>query len=144
MASPQTYKNHRQFVPPFHIGVLLSLLVNFGWASYRLVQNVSVDNAVSLLLAATLILLALFARAFPIRAQDRLIRLEMRLRMKDVLPMELQPRIKDFTTGQLVALRFASDAELPGLAATVLKDGIVNQNTIKKMIQDWQPDTLRV
>jgi hypothetical protein len=83
------------------------------------------------------------ARVFALTVQDRVIRLEMRLRMKDVLPADLQPRILEFTPGQLVALRFASDGELPDLARAVLKDGIKDKKTIKQMITHWQADELR-
>jgi hypothetical protein len=143
MADAQNFDNHRRFIPLFHIGVLLSLTVNFAWAVSRLGSHLSVDNAVSVLLATALFLLAFYARSFPLKVQDRVIRLEMHLRMVEALPVEMHARIKDFTPGQLVALRFATDAELPALAAAVLKDDIRDQNTIKKMIKNWHPDTLR-
>jgi len=67
----------------------------------------------------------------------------MRLRMQQLLPQELRPRIPDFTVDQLVALRFASDAELPGLCRKVLDGKIADRKAIKKMIQNWQPDLVR-
>jgi hypothetical protein len=143
MPPPQSYANHRQFVPLFH-GVLgLILFLNLGWSIYRLFHLPSIDTAVSMLLAFGLILLGFFARAFAMRVQDRVIRLEMRLRLNELLPSELRPQIHTLTPGQLVALRFASDEELPALAAAVMKDGVADQNTIKKMIKQWRPDTLR-
>jgi hypothetical protein len=75
--------------------------------------------------------------------QDRVIRLEMHLRLKQLLPAELQPRIQEFTVGQLVSLRFASDAELPDLARKVLDEKLSDRKTIKKLIRNWQPDFLR-
>ena len=75
--------------------------------------------------------------------QDRVIRLEMHLRLQRLLPADLQPSIPSLTAGQLVALRFASDAELPGLVRKVLDDKIGDRKAIKQMIQNWQPDNLR-
>jgi hypothetical protein len=144
MSEPQSFANHGRTVPMYHGVLFLILLINFGWAVYRLVTMPGGESAVGVILAFGLFILAFVARAFPLAAQDRVIRLEMRLRMKEVLPAELQPRINDFTPGQLIALRFASDSELPALAATVLKDGIADKKTIKQMIKHWQADTMRV
>jgi hypothetical protein len=141
--APQTYKTHRVVVPMYHYVLFLILLVNFIWAVVQLWREPGAATSVSLLLAFGLIVLALFARVFALKVQDRVIRLEMRLRLRELLPSDLQGHIRDFTIDQLVALRFASDAELPGLAATVLRDGITNRDAIKKMIRDWQADELR-
>ncbi len=78
-----------------------------------------------------------------LKVQDRVIRLEERLRYQRLLPTDLQSRIDDFTVNQLVSLRFASDAELPGLARKVLDDKINDRKTIKQMIKVWKPDYLR-
>jgi hypothetical protein len=85
----------------------------------------------------------LFARVFALTVQDRVIRLEMRLRMRELLPADLQPRINEFTHKQLVAMRFASDAELPALARTVLDERLTDGTAIKRLVRDWQADTLR-
>ena len=91
-----------------------------------------------------LIIVASFARVFALGAQDRVIRLEMRLRMRELLPDDLQGRINDFTPTQMVGLRFASDAELPALARKVLDENIVKATPIKQAVKDWQPDLHRV
>jgi hypothetical protein len=91
----------------------------------------SFGGASGILTAAALIVLAFYARAFALTAQDRVIRLEMRQRLRELLPASLQPRINDFSRSQLVALRFASDAELPDLAAKVLTDGIQDKKTVR-------------
>ena len=83
------------------------------------------------------------ARHFALRVQDRVIRLEMRLRLAQLLPADLRPRINELTPKQLVALRFASDEELPDLVRTVLVDRITDGRAIKKMIRNWQGDYLR-
>jgi len=101
-------------------------------------------TVVSLLVAIALVLLALTARMFALTVQDRVIRLEMRLRLQQVLPQELRPRIPEFTLNQLVSLRFASDEELPELARKVLDEKLNDRKAIKKLIRNWQPDYLRV
>lgn len=139
----QSYENHRKFVPAFHIWLFLMLLVVLGWNGYRLVTAPSMDTVVGVVLAIALVMTAFFARFFALKVQDRVIRLEMRLRMLELLPDELQRRVHEFTPSQLVAMRFASDEELPSLAAAVLKDNITNQDAIKKLIQTWNADHLR-
>jgi hypothetical protein len=65
------------------------------------------------------------------------------LRLQGILPPDLLPRIPEFEVAQLIALRFASDAELPGLARKVLDEKMTDRKAIKKMVKDWQPDLLR-
>jgi len=139
----QSFENHVKWVPAFHFFVLPVFLLNIFWSIYRLVRGFSAESAVSLVLALAFFVLAFYARIFALAVQDRLIRLEMRLRMQQLLPQELRPRIPDFTVDQLVALRFASDAELHGLCRKVLDGKIADRKAIKKMIQNWQPDLVR-
>jgi hypothetical protein len=119
------------------------LLLNLGWSLFRLFQAFSVETVVGVLLAFGLILLFFFARVFALRVQDRVICLEMRLRMERLLPPDMQPRILEFTPGQLIALRFAGDGELPDLARRVLVEKIEDRTAIKKLIRQWKPDNLR-
>ena len=84
------------------------------------------------------------ARVYAVTVQDRVVRLEMRLRLREVLPQDLAGRASEFTLGQLIGLRFASDAELPELARKVLQENITDGTTIKKLVKDWQPDFQRV
>jgi hypothetical protein len=139
----QNYGNHRRFVPAYHFVAGPIFLLNLGWSIYGLVKNPSASTIIATLLAVALILLFLFARMFANTVQDRVIRLEERLRMAALLPTELQPRIPEFTRDQLVGLRFASDAELPALCRRVLDEKIANRDAIKKLVKDWRPDTLR-
>ena len=90
------------------------------------------------------ILSAVMTRGYSTKLQDRIIRLEMRLRLREVLPDELAADVMDFTLSQLIALRFASDDELPELARKVLDENITKGSDIKKMIRDWQADWHRV
>jgi hypothetical protein len=139
----QNFKNHAKFVPAFHFFAGPVLMVNFVWSTVRVIRHLSPENVLAAFVAAALLTLAFLARIFALTVQDRVIRLEMRLRMMEVLPMDLKPRIPEFTVGQLVSLRFAGDAELPALARRVLDEKLTDRATIKKMVQNWQPDTLR-
>ena len=140
----QNFSNHTRVVPPFHYVALPILLVNFVWAVRGLFDGITFDVSLDVLVAVALIIVALFARVFALKAQDRVIRLEMRLRMRELLPDDRQGRINDFTPTQMVSLRFAGDAELPELARKVLDENITKTTSIKKMITDWQGDYFRV
>jgi hypothetical protein len=95
-------------------------------------------------MSLALLLMAFLARTFALGVQDRVIRLEERLRYQQLLPVDLQPRINEFTVNQLVSLRFANDAELPELARKVLNDKINNRKAIKQVIQNWRADYQRI
>jgi hypothetical protein len=140
----QTFENHVRYVPLYHFVLFAILLVNTVWSVVRVVRHPSVDAVVALLLALGFLLIFFYARLFALTVQDRLIRLEMRLRLAKVLPTDLVPRIGELSVGQLIGLRFASDGELPGLVRKVLAEQITDRTAIKKMVRDWQPDTLRV
>ena len=136
--------NHLRFVPPYHYVAGPIFLINLGWTAYGLFSEFSFESVLKLLVALALVILFLFARLFALKAQDRVIRLEMRLRMRELLPGDLQERINDFTPTQMVGLRFASDAELPELARKVLEDNITTATPIKRLVTDWQDDHHRV
>ncbi|MCH7747162.1 MAG: hypothetical protein IH939_03610 [Acidobacteria bacterium] len=140
----QNFANHTRTVAPFHYVALPILLANFLWRVWSLFDGITIDASLNLLLAVALIIVALVARTFALGAQDRVIRLEMRLRMRELLPEDLQRRINDFTPTQMVGLRFASDAELPELARKVLDENITKATPIKKLVKDWQGDYFRV
>jgi hypothetical protein len=139
----QSYANHTRWVPAWHFVAAPILLLNFGFAIYRLVKVQSFETVVGLLLAIALLIVWAFSRLFALTVQDRLIRLEMRLRMASLLPSEMRSRIPEFTVAQLVSLRFASNEELPALARKVLDEKINDRKSIKKLIKNWQPDELR-
>ena len=141
--TPQTYANHTRIVPAYHMGAFPILVINLLWSAYRVVRSFSGDSAVALLVAVALLLIFFHARIFVLKVQDRVIRLEMTLRLEKLLPADLRPRIKDFTVDQLIALRFASDEELPDLARKVLAENVSTRKAIKQMIKKWNPDYLR-
>jgi hypothetical protein len=141
--SDQTYRNHVRFFPPFHFFVAPVFLINVfvsGWLLYRNPSGLAIWQ---LVVAVAFVMAALTARLMALAVQDRVIRLEMRLRMREVLPPELQARISDLTREQCVALRFAGDGELAGLVRKVLAGELKTQSDIKKHITHWQPDYLR-
>jgi len=143
MSQTQNFQNHTKLVPAFHFFVAPVLLINFIWSVVRAIRNFSVWAAWSAIVALALVLLALTARMFALTVQDRVIRLEMRLRLQQLLPQDLRPRIPEFTVGQLVSLRFASDAELPALARKVLDEKMTDRKAIKQLVREWQPDLQR-
>jgi Family of unknown function (DUF6526) len=139
----QNFQNHAKYVPGFHLFVLPVLAGNVVWEIHRVVVARSAGSVKALVVALALLLAALYGRMFALAVQDRLIRLEMQLRLQGLLPANLRARIPEFSVNQLVALRFASDAELPELAGKVLADNLQDRKTIKQMIQNWRPDDLR-
>ena len=107
-APAQNYGNHRKFVPGYH-GVAFGILaINFFYSLYVVVTAFSVASVIALLLAFGLIMVMFYARLFALGAQDRVIRLEEKLRLRDLLPPEQKHTINKLTTEQLIGLRFAS------------------------------------
>lgn len=143
MPTPQNFKNHARIVPAYHVGVFVPFFVNFVWASYRLLWSFSGDTFVAFLVSIALLLMFFSLRVQVLTVQDRVIRLEMRLRLRQVLPPDLQAHVDTLSRGQLVALRFAGDAELPGLVREVLAGTLKTTKEIKARVRDWQADYLR-
>jgi len=143
MEQAQNFKNHGRLVPMYHIGVFGIFTVNFLWALFRFRGGVTGEAVMNLLLAIGLLLVFFSVRPMILSVQDRLIRLEMRLRLRGLLPPDLQPKIQALTPGQLIALRFASDQELPELVRDVLAGTLTTRKDIKMRIKDWQADYMR-
>jgi len=140
----QNYDNHTRWHPPFHFFLAPLFLLNFLFAVVQLYRFRDLDHAWMLVLAVGLIVLSALSRINALRVQDRLIRLEERMRYQQVLPQPLAQSAGDLPPGQIVALRFASDGELPALVQQVL-DGKLNKgDEIKRAVRDWRADTLRV
>ena len=140
---PQNFGNHRRLVPGYHFGVFGVLVINLVYQVIRLWRIPSLAGAVATLTAAALLGLFFYTRIFALTVQDRVIRLEMHLRLREILPAELQSRIGELDRDQLVALRFAGDAEMPDLVREVLTNGIRSREEIKRRIREWQGDHLR-
>ena len=141
-AQQQTFANHAKVVPAYHYFTFGLISAYLAYQIYVLVTDPSVGAAMAVVAAVALLMVGLWARVFALRVQDRVIRLEMHLRMLHLAP-DLSPRFGEFTVNQLCSLRFASDAELPELARKVLAEKLDDRTAIKKMIREWQPDMVR-
>ncbi len=140
----QNFANHTKYVPTFHFFALPIFAVNVGCSIYRLVKlGFTVQGIFGVLIALALMIFFFEARLFALTVQDRVIRLEEKLRFERLLPTDLLPRIPEFTVGQMISLRFASDAELPVLARKVLDEKLTNRKAIKQLIKNWKADELR-
>jgi uncharacterized protein DUF6526 len=141
---PQTFDNHTRYHPPFHFFLIPLFLLNVIFAVVQLIRFHDLDHAVWFALAIGLIVLTLLVRTNALRVQDRVIRLEERLRYQQVLPPALAQRAVALSPRQVVALRFASDEELAELAQQVLDGKLIEGKEIKRAVKRWRPDTLRV
>src|ERR1035437_7280865 len=124
---PQTYANHARFDPPFHYFVLPVLLITLIATVVHLVRHPHLGSAWAVVLMFALVLMAVKSRMVALKAQDRLIRLEERLRLATVLPEPLRARIGELEMRQLIALRFASDAETPALVERTLNEELTEK-----------------
>jgi hypothetical protein len=140
---PQSFKNHAKIIPIYHYFALPVAAMNAVWLVYHAVIRPSLDTVIAGLMGVALAVMFLMARVFALTVQDRVIRMEMRQRLRELLPTDLQPRMGEFTRNQLVALRFADDAELPVLARKVLDERLEDRKMIKLLIRNWQADHLR-
>lgn len=143
MADTQNLKNHTMLDPPFHfflapVGVVLLIL-----SIIEVWRNPGWMTGVHVLVVIWIIVLVFKTRLYALKVQDRVIRLEERLRLAAVLPASLQPRIGELSIDQLIGLRFASDAELASLVEKTL-GGNWSRKQIKEAIQNWKPDNWRV
>jgi len=139
----QNYANHARLYPLFHYFVAPVLILNLLYTIWRLIRQLSFDTVWGVILAAGLVGLATAARLMALTVQDRVIRLEMRLRLTQLLSPDLQRRIGDLTPAQLIGLRFASDGELPQLMERVLDGSLKTTKDIKQAVKNWQGDYLR-
>lgn len=140
----QTYATHRRVHRVFHFVVFPILFINFVVMVVLLARNTTPMAAWNAIVAAALMWLSVIVRGYATRNQDRIIRLEEQVRLSRSLPEDLRARIPELTTGQLVALRFCTDGELPELTRAVLSGDVKGRENIKKRIKTWRPDTLRV
>jgi hypothetical protein len=147
---PQTLATHTRWDPLYHffvipvfvLGLVMTLVHFFAHITHGDMRD-HIHSFLLILLAAALLIMALKERTYALKVQDRVIRLEEQVRLMRLLPEPLRSRIPEFTEGQLCALRFASDAELPKLAERALSEKM-SRADIKKAIQTWRPDYWRV
>jgi len=144
MSQPQSFKNHARFRPAFHFIIIPALLVNLGLAISIYVRHRAEHPNVTIwwiVLSVIFILIAGDHRASALGAQDRVIRLEERLRFTALgVP---HATIDALTPRQMIGLRFASDSEAPALAERAVREKLTEKQ-IKASIQSWRPDYFRV
>lgn len=143
--TPQSFANHAQYTPVYHFFASPLALIFAVWTIVRFVQSPSADTGYFLVGALALLGVTMVSRLSPLRVQDRLIRLEEQLRYRRLLTPELAARAEaTLRPRHYIALRFASDAELPALLEQVLADPSMKPKAIKAAIRDWRADYFRV
>lgn len=140
----QSYESHRRYIPAYHFFALPVVILNVIVEILRLNKYRTLYHVWLVLFALALAVFIVFARSMAARVQDRVIRLEERMRLGRLLPEELRGRIDEIRPSHLVAMRFASDEELPELAQRCLKGEFTKAEQIKKEIRTWRPDHLRM
>ncbi len=145
--SIQVYANHRRFDPWYHFFVVPVVAISFFVALWGFIKSLSGGfsawAAWNVIVWAAAVALTLIVRTYPLKLQDRVIRLEERLRLATLLDGPLKDRIPDLEERQLIGLRFAADAEVPALVKEALDEKLSGEE-IKKRIRSWRPDTFRV
>ena len=145
-AAPQSLKTHARVDPPFHYFVVPVLALNLFAAIAATIHHWPQEHLLSLwwiVVSLALLVNAFLTRIYALKAQDRIIRLEERLRLSSLLPATDRDRIHQLTERQLVALRFASDPELPSLARRAIDEHLTSRQ-IKEAITSWRPDHFRI
>jgi Family of unknown function (DUF6526) len=140
----QSFANHARMVPGFHYVTGGFTIVFVVWSMWHAASTRSLDAHFQMLGAFGLLGTYWYTRAFPLKAQDRVIRLEEQLRLTRLLPDDLRNRVDELSAKQLIALRFASDAEIPELVRWVLTERVTETKAIKQRITQWRPDFHRV
>jgi len=140
----QTFASHRRFIPAFHFFALPVLLINVFAVAYQFVRDPRLVNGWALLVAIALAIGITWSRFMPLRAQDRIIRLEERTRLERLLPSDMRGRIGELTSRQLIAIRFAADDEVPDLTRRALNGELKSPSEIKRAIRNWRADHMRV
>ncbi|HLW77727.1 MAG TPA: DUF6526 family protein [Bryobacteraceae bacterium] len=140
---PQTLANHTKFDPMFHFFLGPVALAAVIYTIWNAVQNPGTSAYLHILAAIWATVLVFKMRLYSLKVQDRVIRLEERLRLANLLTEPLKSKAASLTESQLIGLRFASDAELPALVEKTLADNL-NSKAIKQAVKNWRPDYWRV
>ena len=141
---PQTFANHTRWHPPFHFFIVPVMLINFIWSVVELIMTPSWNSGRWAVVSLALLTLTFFVRLNPLKAQDRIIRLEEQLRCQRILSPTLSQQLSGLRPGQLVALRFAADDELEELVGAVVAGKLTKPVEIKRAIKNWRADTFRI
>jgi len=140
----QTLATHRRWIPMWHFFAIPVLVANVIVVATHFARDPQLINGWAVIVAIALLVGILLSRTMPLRAQDRIIRLEERSRLERVLPSDLRGRVGELTPSQLVAIRFAPDDEVPELTRRALSGELKSQGDIKRAIRNWRSDHLRV
>jgi len=144
MPEQQTYANHLRFHPLFHFFTIPVFTINIFVTLYFLIRYPSLLHAWIFILSIALLVSCFLARYYGLRNQDRIIRLEERVRLTACLPPDLRGRINELSTGDLIGLRFCGDAEVADAVRAVLAGEYKGRAEIKKRVKSWRPDTHRL
>ncbi|HEY8832560.1 MAG TPA: DUF6526 family protein [Gemmatimonadaceae bacterium] len=140
----QTYANHGRYIPVYHFFAVPVLMVNVVVMAIEFVRNPRFLTGWAVVVALALALGMLYLRFMPLRAQDRVIRLEERARLERIVPSDLRGRVGELTPSQLIAIRFAPDDEVADLTRRALNGELKTSKDIKLAIRNWRADHLRV
>jgi len=143
MSETQSLKNHARFDPAYHALLSLLYVLNLVYAGFHVYRQPSLSSGWYVVLSLAAIVPLLKIRTYPLKVQDRVIRLEERLRLQRLAPQEWQTQLYRLTEDQLIALRFASDDEVVGLAKQALEQNL-NRKQIKERIRSWRADDWRL
>ncbi len=139
----QSFKSHKRYIPAYHFFALPVLILNVVAQVLYFLKYHTPYKLFMIVVAIALVVVAFALRSMVTRVQDRVIRLEERLRLSNVLPVEMHAGINNLTAGQLVGLRFAGDDEVVALAQRCMSGELTKGEQIKKEIKTWRPDNLR-
>lgn len=140
----QTYATHRRLHPWYHVVLVPILAIN---AIVALVVAIRFPGAMAwwnFVVACALVVMSLLVRTYGLRNQDRIIRLEERMRLATLLPADLRGRINELHMADLLGLRFCSDEELPDMTRRVLAGELKGRDAIKRAVKNWRPDYHRL
>jgi hypothetical protein len=140
----QNYSNHVRRHIPYLFFLVPVITLNLAWMIKKFADAPSLDTGVSLLLAAGLVVMISLVRTYALKVQDRVIRLEEQLRYQRLLPADLAARASALPTRFIIAMRFASDRELPDIAQQTVDGAFAKPDELKQAIKYWRADHLRV
>ncbi|MDB4883931.1 MAG: hypothetical protein JWL95_2697 [Gemmatimonadetes bacterium] len=142
-ATPQNFANHRRFFSLYHYVALPIFIANVVVTFIAAFRRPSYWTVWSFVVAIAFVTGLVASRTSALIVQNRVIGLEMRLRLATILPVELCKRIPELHLKQLIGLRFAGDAEIPGLVERCLRGELLTADAVKREVQHWRPDFVR-
>jgi len=142
--TPQTFANHTRWQPPFHFFIAPVMLINVIWSVVQFIRAPGLNSGWWIVVSAALLVLAFLVRVNSLKVQDRLIRLEEKLRYQQILSAPICQQASALNMGQIIALRFAGDDELEELVGSVLAGNLAKAGDIKRAIKGWRADMFRV